>query len=101
LGDHGDVHTGRGRDFAEMDVEPVGKEERLAALQAGAMPPSYTARASCRDEHHDDVGRARRFSHRADVQLLRAGPLPRLSTRPQPHEHARADARIRRLSACA
>src|SRR5229473_8458142 len=32
-GDHGDVHTGRGHDLAEMDVEPVGKEERLAALQ--------------------------------------------------------------------
>ncbi len=73
----------------------MGKEERLAALQGRSDAALVDrARLLVGDEHHDDVGRARRFSHRADVQLLRAGPLPRLSTRAQPHEHARADTRI-------
>ena len=76
-GDHRDVHPGRRHDLAEVDVEPVSEEERLAAPErwsdAGLV---HRPRLLVGDEHHDHVGLARRLRDRPHVQTLGPGALP-------------------------
>src|SRR5881409_3960248 len=75
--DHRHFCTSRRDDLPEVDIEPVGKEQGLAALQsrrdAGLVHrPCFLVG----NEHHDDVGRARRLRDRPHVQTLGPGALP-------------------------
>lgn len=87
-GHHRDIHVGRRRDLAEVDVEAVREEQGLAGGEAhGHALIIDGAHVLVGHEEHDDVRHASRLRHRTDVEARGLRPFPRSAAGAQAHHH--------------
>ena len=90
-GDHRDVHGVRRLDGVEVYVEAVREHERLAGQQMGKHRLAIDLRLHVvGNQHHDDVGLARRVLHQGDFQPVGFGFLPAAAAVVQPDHHVQA-----------
>ena len=85
--DHRHVDTSRRRDGAEVDVESVGKHQRLAGGQIRSdLLLVQTLLDVIRNQHHDHIGFSHRVGHGGDAQTVRLGLRAALASLVQPDD---------------